>query len=107
MAGKKRCCNLAGSSAKRLGGALEGSIHSEGVTPAGGNQWSQKEKMRINTNPIQKVGREKVVKEAVTHALSNMLPRFFAARVPKKTPAMIEITDDTPSSRSVLTSLPD
>ena len=63
--------------------------------------------MRINTNPIQKVGREKVVKEAVTHALSNMLPRFFAARVPKKTPAMIEITDDTPSSSSVLTSLPD
>src|SRR2546427_4923637 len=91
----------------KLGGADSGLIHSAGVTPEVGNQCRVKEKMSMRTSPIQKVGSENVVRDAVTQALSNMLPLLRAARVPRKIPTTIAMTDETPSKRSVFSSLPD
>ncbi len=57
--------------------------------------------------PIQKVGSEKVVREAVTDKLSTLLPRRDAATTPSRTPIIMDRTTEDPIRVSVLTSLPE
>src|SRR5438445_2703246 len=88
-------------------GAASGFIHSAGVTPEVGNQCNVNENINIKRSPIQKVGRENVVREAVTEALSKRPPLLFAAIVPRKIPITIDTTDETPRSRRVFSNRPD
>jgi hypothetical protein len=61
----------------------------------------------IKVIPIQKVGREKVVREAVTESLSAVPPRRDEATTPSRTPITIDKITEDPRSVSVFTSLPE
>src|SRR5213594_2705067 len=61
----------------------------------------------MKIRPIQKVGRENVVSDAVTIPESMTPPRLRAATTPKKIPTAIDIIEDTPRRTTVLNNLPE
>lgn len=63
--------------------------------------------MKISRMPVKKVGRENVVKEAVTQKLSNEEPRLRETIMPNVVPIRIVSNVDVPSRSRVFASLPE
>jgi hypothetical protein len=59
----------------------------------------------MSSNPIQKVGRAYVEREADTEKLSIKDPRLADARIPRATPMMIAMIVEDPSKTRVFWSL--
>lgn len=78
-----------------------------GTVPPVGNHLNQKANTMIRSVPIQKVGREYVVRDAITDPLSRAEPRLRAAKIPMRIPAMIDMTLEVPSKSRVFANLPD
>src|SRR3989442_2657688 len=55
----------------------------------------------MNRRPIQNVGRENVVRDAITEVLSNTPPLLYALTIPSAMPMTIESIVDTPRSTIV------
>ena len=68
---------------------------------------NQKVNTKIRSVPIQKVGREYVVSDAITDPLSMTEPRLRAARIPRRIPMTIDMMLEVPSKSRVFANLPD
>jgi len=81
--------------------------HWRGTVPPGGNHLNQRVNTKISSVPIQKVGREYVVSDAITDPLSRVEPRLRAAKIPMRIPTTIDMILEVPSRSSVFANLPD